>query len=65
MTKFRQAGGRLTEVPVHHFHRAYGVSQFFNFKRVARVGLDLVRLWFRLKVLRASAPSHVRSDRAA
>jgi glycosyltransferase involved in cell wall biosynthesis len=65
MTKFRQAGGRLTEVPVHHYHRAYGVSQFFNFKRVARVGLDLIRLWFRLKVLRASAPSRVRSDRAA
>jgi hypothetical protein len=52
MTKFRQAGGRLTEVPVHHYHRAYGVSQFFNLRRVARVGLDLATLWFRLRFLR-------------
>jgi glycosyltransferase involved in cell wall biosynthesis len=42
MTKFRQAGGRLVEVPVHHYHRAYGVSQFFNVRRVGRVGLDLL-----------------------
>lgn len=56
MTKFRQAGGRLTEVPVHHFHRAYGVSQFFNFPRVGRVALDLLRLWLRLRVLRGGRP---------
>jgi glycosyltransferase involved in cell wall biosynthesis len=57
MTKFRQAGGVLTEVPVHHYHRAHGVSQFFNFRRVGRVGLDLLRLWFRLKLLRLGAPA--------
>ena len=62
MTKFRQAGGRLVEVPVHHYHRAYGVSQFFNVRRVARVGVDLLKLWFTLKVLRIGAPAKLRRD---
>jgi glycosyltransferase involved in cell wall biosynthesis len=62
MTKFRQAGGVLTEVPVHHYHRAYGVSQFFNFRRVARVGIDLLKLWFRLKVRRAGQTAPLRPD---
>jgi glycosyltransferase involved in cell wall biosynthesis len=57
MTKFRKAGGRLTEVPVHHYHRAYGVSQFFNLTRVARVGIDLLKLWLRLRLLRRGAPA--------
>jgi glycosyltransferase involved in cell wall biosynthesis len=48
MTKVHLAGFRIAEVPVHHFHRAYGKSQFFNFRRVARVGRDLVRLWLQL-----------------
>jgi glycosyltransferase involved in cell wall biosynthesis len=48
MTKVHQAGYRIAEVPVHHFHRAYGQSQFFNFPRVARVGRDLLRLWWQL-----------------
>ena len=65
MTKFRQAGGRLVEVPVHHYHRAYGVSQFFNFRRVARVGLDLLKLWFKLKVFRIGVPGPLRSGRPA
>jgi glycosyltransferase involved in cell wall biosynthesis len=65
MTKFRQAGGRLTEVPVHHYHRAYGVSQFFNFKRVARVAIDLVNLWLRLRLLRQGIPRRPRPARGA
>ncbi len=48
MTKVHQAGYRIAEVPVHHYHRAYGKSQFFNFPRVARVGRDLIRLWYQL-----------------
>ena len=48
MTKVHQAGFRIAEVPVHHYHRAYGRSQFFNFPRVARVGVGLLRLWYRL-----------------
>ena len=65
MTKFRQAGGRLTEVPIHHYHRAYGVSQFFNFRRVGRVGVDLLKLWLQLRVLRRGAPQPIRRLRRA
>jgi glycosyltransferase involved in cell wall biosynthesis len=49
MTKIRQAGFRIHEVPVHHYHRAYGKSQFFNFRRIARVGADLLKLWWKLR----------------
>ncbi|HZK66893.1 MAG TPA: glycosyltransferase family 2 protein [Chloroflexota bacterium] len=45
MKKVQDAGFNIAQVPVSHFHRAYGVSQFFNFPRVFRVGLDLIALW--------------------
>lgn len=48
--KLQDAGGVFAEVPVHHFFRAYGISQFFNFKRVAAVGADILKLWWRLVV---------------
>lgn len=52
MKKIQDAGFRITEVPVHHYHRAYGKSQFFNFRRLARTGLDVMRLWVALVVRR-------------
>jgi glycosyltransferase involved in cell wall biosynthesis len=48
ITKFHQAGFKAAEVPVHHFFRAYGKSQFFNFPRVWRVGVNLIQLWWQL-----------------
>jgi glycosyltransferase involved in cell wall biosynthesis len=48
--KIQEAGFRFTEVPVNHFFRAYGKSQFFNFKRVFRVGKDVLGLWYELVV---------------
>ena len=42
--------GRIVEVPVHHYHRAFGKSQFFNFRRIARTGVDVMRLWFALVI---------------
>jgi glycosyltransferase involved in cell wall biosynthesis len=45
MKKVQNAGFNIAQVPVSHYHRAYGHSQFFNFRRVFRVGVDLVRLW--------------------
>ena len=45
MKKITDAGFRIAEVPVHHYHRAYGKSQFFNFRRIFRTGLDVLRLW--------------------
>lgn len=50
MKKFHDAGFRVAEVPVHHFHRAHGTSQFFNFPRIARTGVDVFRLWWSLVV---------------
>ena len=50
MKKIQDAGFRIAQVPVHHYHRAFGISQFFNFKRVARTGVDLINLWYRLVV---------------
>lgn len=46
--KVNDAGCVIRQVPVHHYHRTYGKSQFFNFRRVARVGLGLGRLWWKL-----------------
>ncbi|HUT14950.1 MAG TPA: glycosyltransferase family 2 protein [Anaerolineae bacterium] len=48
MKKIQDAGFVIAEVPVHHYHRAYGRSQFFNLGRTFRVGRDLLRLWVRL-----------------
>jgi glycosyltransferase involved in cell wall biosynthesis len=48
MKKVQDHGFRLAEVPVRHFHRTYGKSQFFNFPRVARTLVDLMRLWVEL-----------------
>jgi glycosyltransferase involved in cell wall biosynthesis len=50
--KFQDAGFRFVEAPVHHFHRAYGRSQFFNFQRLARTAVQLARLWWKLVVRR-------------
>jgi glycosyltransferase involved in cell wall biosynthesis len=50
MKKVQDHGFRIAEVPVHHFHRSYGKSQFFNFPRVGRTLVDLSRLWWELVV---------------
>jgi len=52
MKKVQDRGFRIAEVPVHHYHRSYGKSQFFNFPRVARTLVDLSRLWWELVVRR-------------
>ena len=50
MKKVQDHGFRIAQVPVHHFHRSYGKSQFFNFRRVGRTLVDLARLWIALVV---------------
>jgi glycosyltransferase involved in cell wall biosynthesis len=52
MTRVEQGRFSVVEVPVHHYHRAYGQSQFFNFRRIARTLVELSVLWIRLKFLR-------------
>jgi glycosyltransferase involved in cell wall biosynthesis len=63
---FQDAGLRFAEAPVHHYHRAYGKSQFFNFKRLFKTLIDLSRLWWRLVVRRqaqlAVAPQAARAS---
>lgn len=48
MCKLQQAGFGFAEVQVSHFHRQYGVSQFFNLGRLLRTALHLVQLWWAL-----------------
>lgn len=43
-------GYKIAEVPVHHFWRTSGKSQFFNFKRLYKTGLNLFKLWWKLMV---------------
>ena len=48
MKKVQDAGFRVGEVPVHHYPRAYGRSQFFNVRRIVRTAIDVFRLWLAL-----------------
>jgi hypothetical protein len=41
----------IAEVPVHHYHRAFGKSQFFNFPRLYRTAVDVFKLWVALVVV--------------
>ncbi|MEO8480718.1 MAG: glycosyltransferase family 2 protein [Acidobacteriota bacterium] len=52
MKKITDAGFGIAEVPVHHYHRAFGRSQFFNFRRLARTVVDVGNLWVTLVVLK-------------
>jgi glycosyltransferase involved in cell wall biosynthesis len=60
MKKIQDAGFHIAEVPVHHYHRAYGKSQFFNFRRLFKTAVDVAGLWFALVVRR----DHLRHDSA-
>jgi glycosyltransferase involved in cell wall biosynthesis len=51
MRKIQDAGFHVVEVPVHHYHRMHGRSQFFNLKRVFWTGVDVMKLWVQLVVL--------------
>jgi glycosyltransferase involved in cell wall biosynthesis len=48
--KIQDAGFRISEAPVHHYYRQYGVSQFFNIPRVVRTLIDLIKWWWRLVI---------------
>jgi glycosyltransferase involved in cell wall biosynthesis len=71
MKKIEDAGFRIVEVPVHHYHRAFGKSQFFNFRRIAKTGVDVLRLWYELVIRKQhqrpgarSLASHSDAERA-
>ncbi len=50
--KLQDAGCVFAEVPVHHYHRSYGRSQFFNLPRIARTLTDILSFWWQLRVRR-------------
>lgn len=50
--KLQDAGARFVEVPIHHYPRLHGQSQFFRLSAVARSLWDLAGLWLELVVLR-------------
>jgi glycosyltransferase involved in cell wall biosynthesis len=49
MKKIQDAGFKIVEVPVRHYPRAYGGSQFFSPRRIFRALSDLFKLWWRLR----------------
>jgi glycosyltransferase involved in cell wall biosynthesis len=61
MKKFQANGCRMVEVPVNHYHRSSGTSQFFSFKHLRRVFLQLFTAWWNLairrKLTRESTPT--------
>ena len=58
--KLQDAGFNFAEVPVHHYHRTYGKSQFFNFPRLKRTAIQLMQLWWKLVV----RGSHLKEQQA-
>jgi len=52
MRQFERAGANFVEVPVHHYERRSGRSQFFRLPAIARSAQQLLALWWRLMVLR-------------
>jgi glycosyltransferase involved in cell wall biosynthesis len=69
MKKITDGGFRIAEVPVHHYHRAFGRSQFFNFPRLFKTAVDVCALWFELVIRREHrkprASAAVQPDRPA
>jgi glycosyltransferase involved in cell wall biosynthesis len=50
MKKFQAIGCRMVELPVHHYHRSHGRSQFFCFKHLRKIGSQLICAWWTLVV---------------
>jgi glycosyltransferase involved in cell wall biosynthesis len=50
MRKFERSGARFVEVPVHHYFRPHGRSQFFRLPHIARAAVQLGSLWVELVV---------------
>jgi glycosyltransferase involved in cell wall biosynthesis len=50
ISKLTMRGARFAEVPVNHYFRMSGKSQFFNFKRIFNTGIHLLQLWHSIKI---------------
>jgi glycosyltransferase involved in cell wall biosynthesis len=49
----------FAEVPVNHYPRQYGKSQFFTFSRITRTGFDFASLWLKLFVLKSPVKNNL------
>jgi glycosyltransferase involved in cell wall biosynthesis len=58
--KLRDSGCRMVELPVHHYPRAYGTSEFFKPKRIMRA-LRGVGTWYVRLVLLQEQKRHSRA----
>lgn len=58
--KFQDAGCRFAEVPVHHYYRQYGRSQFFYWPHLWRTARQLAELWVKLVLRREHLRPKVR-----
>lgn len=56
--KLHADGCAFAEIPVHHYPRRHGRSQFFTPRRVARTAFDFFMLWFKLVVMRPAPAKH-------
>jgi glycosyltransferase involved in cell wall biosynthesis len=50
MRSFDRAGVRFVEIPVHHYFRPSGKSQFFRLPAIARSARQLLALWWNLVI---------------
>jgi len=50
ISKLTKRGCRFAEVPVHHYFRVSGKSEFFNFVRVFKVGKNILKLWYKIRL---------------
>ena len=53
--KLQEARCRFAEVPVHHFHRSVGRSQYFRPKWLFKTFIDLLGLWRELMLARPNS----------
>ena len=58
MKKIQDAGYSIKNVPVNHYSRIYGESQFFKVGRIARTLFRLAQLWVGLVLLKKHTKYH-------
>ena len=55
--KIQDAGFEFAEVPISHYHRQYGHSQFFNWRQLLRTARHLFILWWKLVLKKKFVPN--------
>jgi len=61
--KISDFGFAFQEIPVTHYWRTSGKSQFFNFKRVGKVIIGLLGLWYKLVVKKEHLQDNIEDEK--